>query len=856
MKFWQLLRRKLPQLISSVDTKTHRRPLLSCDMNANTTGGHVMATDAIKTNSDIIESNVFIDSSVKPNTYPIVSANMTQEMDKPLTTSQETSHIIDGTDSNDTAVNASTVQLMGGTFADQPLTSDSRSTACETDNGSYVSPVERMTDLVDNIGSKYCRRLNLPAVAKEIYQCLHTGCDRWFASRHYLHKHTASAHPQCPPQSRTDLGEHIGAEVHCMSAPMLRSCGHSVGINCQCLSSPPQQTFSLPVREATPVSVRVERNRGSDTDQRLAADRLPVYVCHEPGCDYKTNGKHGLVIHSHGVPEAKSHNKIIRAKTWTPEIGLKIHNDLRHTRTRNGQLKRYRCLNVDCRRRFVSLDKLHDHAVSVHQQRRYRYPYDRCGRSYATTDGLRVHTVVCHPKPSARTIGSDLLDTDFGRHNTANSGRHLSHDKIIGAKTRSPEGCLSPSDMCGQQLATYYNDDSDDTIEPNPVIDLNPTESGKQNTIVSADNGLEVLPLIGDDGTQAADNQFKTKQEIIDILDDSDSEDTAATPVTQSLPTTAITPMVPTANVHHYGSAAAVTVNQTADICLSNSLITQLLNKPTRNSLDTNGTSQATAPATDPEVYLCLECRKTFTTKHGLQTHNGMFHRKPVDQLHASGDQQSAAPVSPVEGCGQRFMFGSEIKSHMAYRHSSDRPFACGYPTCGYTCKTKAMLRSHKVRHTERGLDYRCSWPGCDRAYQSKSSLRGHFKMTHAADQLPVYACHWPGCDFKTKDKKTLKVHQLVHSSDRPYACEWPGCDYRGKCKRTIRQHLITHSTDRSLACDWPECGKTFKRTQLLKEHQLVHSGPQIPCDRKGCAFKTKHMSALKKHNRLIHKSD
>ncbi|CAG2122107.1 unnamed protein product, partial [Medioppia subpectinata] len=123
-------------------------------------------------------------------------------------------------------------------------------------------------------------------------------------------------------------------------------------------------------------------------------------------------------------------------------------------------------------------------------------------------------------------------------------------------------------------LATYGSETGDHIIEPNVVsIDLNPTESVKRNTypIVSADNGLEVLPPMGDDGTQAADKQLKAKEEIIDILDDSDSEDTTATPVT---------PMVPTATVNHLRSSS-VTVNQTADLWLQNSLITQLLNKPT-----------------------------------------------------------------------------------------------------------------------------------------------------------------------------------------------------------------------------------------------------------------------------------
>ncbi|CAG2103848.1 unnamed protein product, partial [Medioppia subpectinata] len=407
--------------------------------------------------------------------------------------------------------------------------------------------------------------------------------------------------------------------------------------------------------------------------------------------------------------------------------------------------------------------------------------------------------------------------------------RHKLPHLIPGADTKTHRRPLLSRDMTdistghtftagNDMMATDAIKTTTDIIEPNVVsIDLNPTESEKQNTypIVSADNGLEVMPPIGDDGTQATDNQFKTKQEIIDILEDSDSEDTAVTPVT---------PTVPTTTVHHYGSAS-VTANQTADVWLQNSLITELLNKPTRKSLDTNSASHRTAPATDPEVYLCLECRKTFTTKHGLQTHNDMFHRKPMDQLHASGDQQSAAQMAGHITAG----FVKDFTPIPAVHNSSQS-------NNNGTKKRSLMSGTNETQVVDN---------------ETTQEIIAH-KHKHSTDN--AYACHWPGCDYKTNIKDNLRSHQLVHTDDRPYPCEWPGCHYRGKSNAFVKQHLITHSTERSLTCDWPECGKTFKRRHQLRQHQVLHSGPQIPCDRKGCAFKTKHIGALKTHKRLIHK--
>ncbi|CAG2109396.1 unnamed protein product, partial [Medioppia subpectinata] len=175
------------------------------------------------------------------------------------------------------------------------------------------------------------------------------------------------------------------------------------------------------------------------------------------------------------------------------------------------------------------------------------------------------------------------------------------------------------------------------------------------DVLSDTDNGLEVLPPIGDDGTQAADKQLKAKQEIIDILDDSDSEDTDATPVTQSLPTKAVTPMVPTANVHHYGTAA-VTANQTADIWLQNTLITQLLNKPTRNSLDTNSASQATAPATGVNEN---------STKTSDETNQVIINAKtpPMGQLCSTGFSQPILPAISDEQTSDHLVAISETDS-------------------------------------------------------------------------------------------------------------------------------------------------------------------------------------------------
>ncbi|CAG2103847.1 unnamed protein product [Medioppia subpectinata] len=905
-----------------------------------------------------------------------------QRLTKELSIERQLSDF-DGTDSNNTAVNAPTVQLMTRTSADQSLTSGTPSMACKTENGSHLSQVERMADLV-------------------VTRLLHT----------------ASDHPQCPLQSCTDLGEYIGTEFHYMSELMRRSCGHSVGINCQCLSSPPQQTFSLPVRDITPASVRVERNRRSDTGQRPrmdrsafghgfdywcswpgcdrafqtkcalrdhyetthAANRLPVYACRWPGCDYKTNDKHGLVKHSHGVPEAKSHHKIIVSKTWIPETchmasdidgqqlftpddisepnlvidfngtqsddrsadpivfdrppltitgqvtapatdpkvyqclecpkslptrrGLEIHNGLRHRKTRNGRLKRYRCLRVDCRRRFVSLDKLRDHAVSVHQRRRYPCPYDRCGRSYATTDGLRVHTIVCHRKPSARTIGSDLLDTDFGPNNTANSGRHISHDKLISAKTRSPEECLSPSDMCAQQLATNDDDDSDDTIEPNLVIDLNGSLSDEQ----SADQQV----FSCNDGHKVAD-QLKIRL-------NRHEEDTPPLTMTGDS-----FHRKPVDQLHASGdqqSVAQMAGHITAGFVKDLTPIPAVHNGSQSNY---NGTKKRSLMNGTNETQV-VDNETTQEIIDLLDSDNDCIE----DTTNISSTAQSVlfSIVCPVNACGKRYPNKNSFKNHVMAAHpginvpmtARVKPYPCPRMDCLKSYQSVQSLQQHiQIYHrlstapatttittpapkpSPQLKPYPCPHDGCGKGFESKQYLTVHVMRAHsmATDAIktnsdtiepnlvidlndtqsvgkgfdPIVAAirsraatgvvqvidikkpvtdtatldgiQCPDCGKDFSNKHAMRLHyKYKHSPigrQRVYACHWPGCHYKTNVKSNLKVHQLVHSEDRHYPCEWPGCEFRGKLKSNLNVHQLVHTDDRpYACKWSGCDYRGK----------------
>ncbi|CAG2105222.1 unnamed protein product [Medioppia subpectinata] len=678
---------KLPHLISGVDTKTHRRPLLARNMNDITTGhtftagNHMMATDAIKTTSDIIEPNVVsIDlnptESVKQNSYPIIIADngpevlpligddWTQAADKQLKAKQEIIDILDDSDSEDTAATPVTPTVPTATVHHYASVNQTANIWLQTHNGMFY----RKT--VDQLHASGDQQQHI-----QTYHRLSTA----LATTTTTSK--LATNPRNPPLTIT----------------------------------------------------------GENT---VPATNPKVYQC--------------LECH----------------KSFLTRKGLQTHNGLRHTKSRNDRFNRYRCSR--CRRRFVSLDKLHDHTINGHKQWPYRCPHDRCGRSYVTTSRLRHHTDVCHRKPSASTIDSNLLDTDFGPNNTANSGRHISHDEMIDAKTRSPEECLSPSDMCGQQLATDHDEDSDNSIEPNLVIDLNPTESVNQNT----------YPIVSANKTQPMAEPRGVSGEELETV----SQDQPIRPKTP--------PML--------------------------SLFRRVLNNQT-GELESVTTADAEIIVAEPDIAFIL-----------------MNSAQSVDPIISAIRRQTATGVVQV----------IDIKKSATDTATLDG-IQC--PDCGKHFTNKHVMRSHyKYEHSpvDRQRVYACHWPGCDHKTKHKGHLKKH-QSVHSSDR--PYPCDWPGCDYRGKLKINLKQHQLGHSSDRPYSCEWPGCDYRAKRNTLLQKHKHKHSIDKAYACDWPECGKTFKYPEGLRLHQVIHTGVEIPCDRKGCAFKTKHISALKSHKRLTH---
>ncbi|KAG8508336.1 LOW QUALITY PROTEIN: Zinc finger protein 717, partial [Galemys pyrenaicus] len=86
------------------------------------------------------------------------------------------------------------------------------------------------------------------------------------------------------------------------------------------------------------------------------------------------------------------------------------------------------------------------------------------------------------------------------------------------------------------------------------------------------------------------------------------------------------------------------------------------------------------------------------------------------------------------------------------------------------------------------------------------------------------YKCH--ECGKITSTKSNLTVHQRLHIREKPY--KWQQCGKSFLLKSYLTRHQRTHFGEKPYACQ--ECGKSFHRRSALNRHQRIHTGEK-PCD-------------------------
>ncbi|CAL1535098.1 unnamed protein product [Lymnaea stagnalis] len=114
--------------------------------------------------------------------------------------------------------------------------------------------------------------------------------------------------------------------------------------------------------------------------------------------------------------------------------------------------------------------------------------------------------------------------------------------------------------------------------------------------------------------------------------------------------------------------------------------------------------------------------------------------------------------------------------------------------------------------------------------------------------------CSEPGCRKTFKKASKLKVHQMLHTGERPFKCNWLGCEWAFTTSNKLKRHLESHEGRKDYVCDKPGCGHRFTTIYNLNTHRKLHERPCTElCPKNGCheSFPTKKQLDI--HLRNVH---
>ncbi|KAL2085353.1 hypothetical protein ACEWY4_018673 [Coilia grayii] len=160
------------------------------------------------------------------------------------------------------------------------------------------------------------------------------------------------------------------------------------------------------------------------------------------------------------------------------------------------------------------------------------------------------------------------------------------------------------------------------------------------------------------------------------------------------------------------------------------------------------------------------------------------------------------------------------------------------FSVCDQSFNTRRNLKLHQQIHTAQ-RPYPCSV--CGKSFSRKQNLNTH-QRAHTGDK----PCHCTQCGKSFLQAEHLKQHQRIHTGEKPYHCTQCGKSFSQV--GTLKQHQRIHTGEKPYHCT--QCGKSFSQAGTLKQHQRIHTGEK-PHHCKQCGKGFSLAGNLKRHQHI-----
>ncbi|XP_072941163.1 uncharacterized protein [Epargyreus clarus] len=163
----------------------------------------------------------------------------------------------------------------------------------------------------------------------------------------------------------------------------------------------------------------------------------------------------------------------------------------------------------------------------------------------------------------------------------------------------------------------------------------------------------------------------------------------------------------------------------------------------------------------------------------------------------------------------------------------------CEY--CKKVLTSKLSLRNHYKIHT--GFDVVCEH--CGKKFITRRLLLMHCRAKHGYEKTDK--CSY--CDYKASNAEQVKIHERLHTGEKPYVCKECGAGFHRKS--SYLQHIAIHLPEKTVPCE--QCPARFKSVTLMRIHAARHRAPRYAFRCGLCAGSFARRRNVARHLQRVH---